>query len=217
MLQYDLNAQIRNEFGKGFARSLRRSGGTPAVLYGSKTEPISLVFDTKTLTNTLLAMQRRNAVFSLDIADGASAAKRHVIVKEIQTKPVDDSLLHVDFFEVSMAEPIVFDVPIKYAGNAKGVELGGEMHIFHAKVSLKGIILDIPDFIEIDVSELGIGDRLHFSDLVIPDKVEILSAGEEPCVAVQEQSKAMLLEGEEAGSEGGEESPAVAEGAEESV
>ncbi|NOX24815.1 MAG: 50S ribosomal protein L25 [Deltaproteobacteria bacterium] len=216
MLQYDLSAQIRNEFGKGSARSLRRSGGTPAVLYGPKTEPIPLVFTTKTLTNTLLAMQRRNAVFSLDIADGSSAAKRHVIVKEIQTKPVDDSLLHVDFFEVSMTEPIVFDVPIKYAGNAKGVELGGEMNIFHAKVSLKGIILDIPDFIEIDVSNLGIGDRLHFSDLVIPDKVEILSAGEETCVAVQEQSKAALLEEQEMEAEG-EEAPAAAEGAKEAV
>ncbi len=186
MLQYDLSAQVRNEFGKGSARNLRRAGGTPAVLYGPKTVPVSLKFDTKILTNTLLEMQRRNAVFGLEI-DGAT--KRHVMVKEIQTKPVDDTLLHIDFCEVDMDQPMVLDVAIKYSGNAKGVELGGEMNVFHAKVALKGLALDIPDFIEIDVSGLGIGDRLHCGDLAIPDSVEILNDKDETCVVVQEISK----------------------------
>ncbi len=203
MLQYDLSAQVRNEFGKGSARSLRRAGGTPAVLYGPKTEPVSLKFDTKILTNTLLAMQRRNAVFSLDI-EGEDTANRHVMVKEIQTKPVDDTLIHVDFFEVSMKEPLVLQVPIKFSGVAKGVELGGEMNIFNAKVALKGIVLDIPDFIEVDVSDLNIGERIHCSDLDIPSNIEILDDKDETIAAVQEMSKARDLgvseeeEGEEA-------------------
>jgi len=206
MLQYDLSAQVRNEFGKGSARSLRRAGGTPAILYGPKTEPVSLKFDTKILTNTLLDMQRRNAVFGLEI-DGAS--KRHVMVKEIQTKPVDDSLLHIDFCEVDMNQPMVLDVALKYSGKAKGVELGGEMNVFHAKVALKGLVLDIPDFIEIDVSDLGIGDRLHCGDLVVPDGVEILNDKDETCVVVQEMSKSRAEDEEEEEGEGAEE---VAEG-----
>jgi large subunit ribosomal protein L25 len=217
MLQYDLSAQVRKEFGKGSNRSLRREGGTPAVLYGPKVEPMTLKFDTKTLTNTLLAMQRRNAVFSIEIEGASTSGKRHVMVKEIQTKPVDDSLLHVDFCEVSMDTPVVLDVPIKFAGQAKGVEMGGEMNVFHTKVALKGLVLDIPDFIEIDVSDLNIGDRMHCGDLDIPAGIEILNAKDDTFLVVQEMSKSRDEDEEEEGE--GEEAvaadaPADAEGGE---
>jgi len=206
MLQYDLSAQLRNKFGKGASRSLRRGGFTPAVLYGAKTEPIALQFDTKTLTHTLLTMKRRNAVFNLDIEDGGGSAKRHVMLKEIQTKPVDDSLVHVDFHEIILEQPMIIDVPVKYTGKAKGVELGGDLHIALEKVALRGLVLDIPDFIEIEISGLSIGDHLTCGDLTIPQGIEILHDKNSTCVAVLEASKSRPTEEEE--SEGEEEAAA---------
>ena len=199
MLQYDLSAQLRSKFGKGASRSLRWAGSTPAVLYGAKTEPTALQLDTKALTRTLLAMQRRNAVFSLDIEDGGSSVKRHVMVKEIQTKPVDNSLVHVDFLEIILEQPMTIGVPVKYSGNAKGVELGGELHIMLNKVVLQGLVLDIPDFIEINISGLAIGDHLTCGDLAIPEGVKMLNDKAVNCVAVLDASKSR--EDEEEGEE----------------
>lgn len=180
MLQYDLSAQVRNKFGKGANRCLRSSGATPAVLYGGHIEPIHLQFNCKELTHTLLQMQRRNAIFNLDV-DGV---KRYVMVKEIQTKPVDDSLLHVDFHEIKLDSSIVLEVPIKFSGKAKGVDLGGELHIGLPSVTLQGQPLDIPDFIEVDISALNIGDQIICDSLTIPANIEIQNDKDAVCIAV---------------------------------
>ncbi len=193
MLQYDLNAQVRSDFGKGASRSLRRGGDTPAVLYGSKSESISLKFDTAFLTQTLFAMQRRNAVFNLSIDGGT----RHALLKEIQTKPVDNSLIHVDFCDVNIDVPVVLDVPIKYVGKAKGVELGGEMHAYSAKVTLQGLVLDIPDFIEHDVTDLSLGDNVNFGELAVPADMQLLNKKDDTCLAIVESSKAPEVDEDE--------------------
>ncbi len=197
MLQYDLSAQVRNKFGKGANRCLRSSGATPAVLYGSHIEPVHLQFNCKDLTHTLLQMQRRNAIFNLDV-DGV---KRHVMVKEIQTKPVDDSLLHVDFHEIKLDASIVLEVPVKFSGKAKGVDLGGELHIGLPSVTLQGQPLDIPDFIEVDISALNIGDQIICDSLTIPANIEIKNDKDAVCIAVVHITvKAEDFEDEEAES-----------------
>jgi len=210
MLQFDLSADVRNGYGKGAARSMRRDGLAPAVLYGPKTEAMALSLDAKSLTKTLVSLQKRNAVFNLEVNDGSASSKRYAIVKEIQAEPVSGDLLHADFLEVKLDEPMTFDVPVNYTGSAKGVDLGGEMHIALSTVKLKGLILDIPDSVELDVSELNIGDKLHCSDLTIPAGVDMLNDLEATCAAVATQSKAALEEeeaegeGEGEGSEGEE-------------
>nr|MBF0222016.1 50S ribosomal protein L25 [Desulfobulbaceae bacterium] len=206
MLQYDLNADVRNTYGKCAARSMRRDGMTPAILYGPKSDAISLKLNTKSLTKTLVALQRRNAVFNLEVNDGASSTKRYAIVKEVQAAPISGDLVHADFLEVKLDEPMIFDVPVKYIGVAKGVDLGGEMHIALTSVKLKGLILDIPDFLEIVVSDMSIGDRLHCSDLVIPSSLEMLNELDATCVAIVSESKAQA---------GAEEAEAVEEVSEE--
>ncbi len=198
MLQYDLSAQVRNKFGKGANRCLRSSGATPAVLYGSHVDPVHLQFDCKDLTHTLLQMQRRNAIFNLDIA----GVKRHVMVKEIQTKPVDDSLLHVDFHEIKLDTPTTFEVPLKFSGKAKGVDLGGELHIGLPNVTLQGLPLDIPDYIEINISALNIGDQITCSALTMPADIEIKNDKDAVCIAVIHATvKASDFEDEEAEDE----------------
>jgi large subunit ribosomal protein L25 len=203
MLQFELSADVRNTYGKCAARSMRREGLTPAVLYGPKTEAMALSLHAKSLTKTLVSLQKRNAVFNLKVNDGSTSSERYAIVKEIQAEPITGDLVHTDFLEVKLDEPMTFDVPVHYIGAAKGVDLGGEMHIALSSVKLKGLILDIPDSVELNVSDLGIGDKLHCSDLTIPAGVEMLNELEATCAAVVSHAKA-------AEGEGGEEGEAAA-------
>jgi len=184
MLQYDMNAQVRTAFGKSASKSLRREGISPAIMYGPKSESLAIQLETKALTKTMLELQRRNAVFSLDITGGDAAGKRHVMVKDIQTNPIDDSLVHTDFMEISLEEPITLNVPVKYTGNSLGVDLGGELHVSLNRVAVKGLVLDIPDVFEIDITPLVIGDSISCDAIKVPAGVELLNNSDDLCISV---------------------------------
>jgi large subunit ribosomal protein L25 len=182
MLQFDVSASVRQNFGKGAARVLRRSGKTPAVLYGPKTEPVSLVIDTKSMTKVLLTIQRRSAVLSLDIEGGAG--KRHVIVKDLQADPIKDTLIHADFYEISLDAPMVLEVPLQFKGKARGVEMGGDLVISRNSITLKGKVLDIPDSVEVDVTDLDPGASFTCGQLAIPANVSLIDSPEAVCASV---------------------------------
>jgi len=182
MLQVEMTAQTRNTFGKGAARVIRRAGKTPAVLYGPKTEPVSLELNTKDFTKGLLFINRRNAVVSLNVDDGS--ATRHVMVKEIQADPIHDTLVHADFVEISLEDEMTLDVPLKLTGKAKGVDLGGDLHAPLSAVRLAGKPLEIPDFIEVSVTKLGIGDSIKCSALEIPAGVKLVTDENKVCASV---------------------------------
>ena len=184
MLQVDVSAQIRKNFGKGAARTLRRSGKTPAIIYGSKNEPLALALDTHVFTKTLLHLQRRNAVVSLDIETDAGVEKRHVVIKEIQVDPIHDTLKHADFYEINLDSPRTFTVPVKYAGKARGVEMGGDLSVTVHEIKVKGNPLDIPDVIDVDVTPLGTNEHFVCQDLTLPANVTLLSPKDKVCVAV---------------------------------
>lgn len=211
MLQVDVTARVRSNFGKGAARSLRRAGQTPAVLYGPKIDPIALEIDTRSFTKTLLGLKRRNAVVALDVEGGD---KRHVLIKELQVDPVQDTLTHADFYVIHLDEPSVFSVPIQYEGKAVGVELGGELSIHIDSVDIKGKPLDIPDFIPLDISPLELGDKLICSDMSIPENVSLLDDADKVCVAIvtasaePEELEEEEVETAESESESQEEAPA---------
>ncbi len=184
MLQVDIVARVRKNFGKGASRTIRRAGQTPAVMYGPKTEPMALELDTKDFTKRLLFINRRNAVVNLGIDDGSSTATRHVVIKEIQADPLHDTLVHADFMEISLDAEMTLTVPLRYVGKAKGVDLGGDMSVQTSAVLLRGKPLDIPDFIEVDVAPLGLGENLCLKDLAIPAGVALQSAGDRVCVSI---------------------------------
>ena len=186
MLQLNMEANIRQAAGKGGARTLRRAGQTPAVLYGSKIQPLNLVLDTKELTRMILSMQRQNAVINLEVTEDGKKTTKQVMIKEIQTHPVSDVLLHADFWEVSLEAPMVFKVPLRVTGKAKGVDLGGDLHVNRHYITLKGKVFDIPDLIELDVTPLAIGERLTCKDLNIPQNVVICGNADDVCVSVVE-------------------------------
>lgn len=184
MLQVDVSAQVRKNTGKGAARSLRRAGKTPAVLYGSKNDPLSLTLDTHSFTKTLLHLQRRNAVVNLDVETDAGMVKRHVLIKEIQVDPIHDTLEHADFFEINLDAPRTFTIPVRYTGKARGVEMGGDISISVNEIKVKGNPLDIPDMIEVDVTPLGTNEHFTCQDLSLPANVTLLDDKKKVCVAV---------------------------------
>ena len=181
MIQIDVTAQLRDKFGKGAARTIRRDGRTPAILYGPKTDPMALTLDTHSFTKSLLDLQRRNAVISLDIeGDG----QKSVMVKDIQVDPVSNALKHADFYELNLDTEYNYSVPVVYTGKAKGVDVGGEMVVSINAVDLKGKPLNIPDNIEVDVTDLGIDDKITLGDLSVPEGVTLQGKAEASCVSV---------------------------------
>lgn len=184
MLQVDIAADKRDDRGKGAARSLRRAGRTPAVLYGPKIDPQALSLDTHSFTKALFAVHRRNAVLNLEVNDGGGKSLHHVITREIQTDPIADNVLHADFYVISLEEPLEFQVPLRYKGKAKGVDMGGDLIVSMEKVPLKGKALDIPDAVEVDLAPMGPNSKLTCAELSLPAGVELAVAGDEVCVAV---------------------------------
>jgi len=185
MLQQDMAASLRQEFGKGATRQLRRSGYVPAILYGGKMEPISLALEAKTLTRDLLKFHGHNVVLSLDIEGDKSKNKHYVLIKDIQTDPVTDSVLHVDFLEIELDKEIIMEVPILYTGTAKGVDMGGILNIMAHTVKVKGLPLDILDEITVDVTELEVTSAgITCGDLTIPSNVTLEEELDRVCVSV---------------------------------
>jgi large subunit ribosomal protein L25 len=219
MIQQDMTATVRQEFGKGATHRLRQSGYAPAILYGKKAEPIALAMETKTLTRDLLRLHGHNVVVSLDIEGDKGKKKHHVLIKDIQTDPITDSVLHVDFFEIDLDKEIVLDVPVVYTGTAKGVDLGGILNIMAHTIRIKGMPLAIPDEITVDVTPLELTSAgITCGDLTIPENVTLEDQPDKVCVSVvapkaaeeevEEEEAVEVEEGAEPSAE--EEQPAAA-------
>ncbi len=187
MIQVEISASKRNEFGKGPMRRLRQSGKTPLVLYGTGVDTLSLTVETKIMVKELLAIQRRNAVLTVNVEDGENY---NVLIREIQVDPVDDTLLHLDFQTIDLDQAGEFTVPVSFKGTSRGVELGGFLHIVSGSVQLKGKPLDIPDAVEVEVTEMITGDSIPCEAIQLPESVTMITPGDKICVEVTVMSAA---------------------------
>ena len=172
MLQVEISASVRNTSGKGPMRQLRMQGMTPAVVYGGGAEAQNLQLDTKTLMAQLLEFYRKNTVVTLNV-DGSAA--KTVMVGEVQTDPVRDTLIHVDFCEIDLKKDRAYEVPITLKGKAKGVDLGGQMIVACDHVVLKGKPLDIPDECVVNIGPMAIGDQFTCATLSVPENVKMVT------------------------------------------
>ncbi len=181
MLQVEMSASVRKGTGKGAMRRLRLEGKTPAVVYGRGSEALALELETASFFQKLLEVYRKNCVVTLKVDDGST---RHVLIKEVQTDPIRDTLIHADFLEIDLSSARRFTVPLVFSGKAKGVDLGGELEVAKNEIELEGSPLDIPDDINVDVTPLKIGDKITVGSLSIPQGVKLISKAEAVCVAV---------------------------------
>jgi large subunit ribosomal protein L25 len=209
MLQLEMAATIRQNFGKEAMRSLRQQGQTPAILYGPKTDPLALSLETKDFSKALLFLHGQNAVFALEVVGGDAKTKRHVLLKEVQTDPVRDTVIHADFYEISLEEQLTLPVPIKFSGKPKGVDMGGVLNIALHNVHVQGRPLDIPDEIEVDITDLELhGPPITCGDLALPINVVLMDDPSRVCASVihptreevEEEMGEVEGEGEEAGA-----------------
>ena len=181
MLQVEMSASLRSTSGKGAMRRLRMEGMTPAVVYGGGGEALSLQLESKTLYAKLLKFYRRNTIVTLKV-DGES--EKSVVISEVQTHPVSDALIHVDFCEIDLAKDRAFNVPVVFEGIAKGVDLGGVLIVNHGTVVIEGNPMNIPDECVLDVTDLDIGDNLKCDAISIPEDVKLVTDLSETIVAV---------------------------------
>jgi large subunit ribosomal protein L25 len=165
MAENVVSAQRREEKGKGPARRLRTKGLIPAVVYGRRTEPTHLAVDPALLLKAIETPHRFNTLLTLQM-DGA---QKHVLFKDYTVDPVTRRLLHADFLEVKLDEPVKVDVPVVTVGRAQGVADGGILSIATHEIVLEALPGKIPATIEVDVSGLKIGSSIHVSELTIPE------------------------------------------------
>ena len=162
-----LDAVKRQTKGKNEARRLRASGKIPATLYGAQkagdtTGPESVAVDPKPLMRILHSASGLNTLISLKL-QGADA---RVLVKNVQLDPITHFPLHADFYRVNMDRKIQVTVPVVLRGESRGVKQdGGVLDFVHREIEVEVLPANIPDSIEVDVSDLGIGDSVHVRDV----------------------------------------------------
>ena len=200
-----LPAEKRSGLGKGAARKLRAAGRIPAVCYGLGKEPVSVTVEPRALLKLLRGPLGRNSICQLAVA--GEDAPRMVCLKDIQVHPVKRKLVHVDFLEVQEDSRLVIDVPVKLQGTSVGVKAGGELHWVLKEMKVACAPLNVPRFIHVDISALGIGDVLYAEALALPDGVEAMTKSRVPVLTVKSGRGAEAEEGEE-GEEGEEKAEA---------
>lgn len=166
-----LNAQSRNDTGKGVARRLRQAGRVPAVCYGGELEPRAMSLDPVDVIELFDNPKGKNIVFDLNVDDG-SETLANLMVKSYQIDPVRRDLLHVDIFAIDMDRPIVALVPVKAVGRAAGVRQGGILSVLRPDVHIKAKPGDIPAVIEVDVTDLLPGQTIQAEDITLPEGVD---------------------------------------------
>ncbi|MDY6853419.1 MAG: 50S ribosomal protein L25 [Thermodesulfobacteriota bacterium] len=211
MKQIVLDARSRNDYGKSANRKLRNAGLIPAVLYGRKKEPVGLSLYSSQLKKILDEGAREGTLVELTITTDKGSQKRKVILKELKVHPVNSSYLHVDLYEVDVSEKIVVPVSIKIVGKAKGEEDGGVLTQVKREIEVKCLPSNIPEYIEVDVSDLEIGKSIHVENIILQEDIELIESLDTTLVNVSSpavtKEELSVEEDEEGVAEGTDEKP----------
>ena len=214
---YVLEAEARNDLGKGASRRLRRTGKVPAVIYGAGKEPSSLSVD----HNDLLHKLSNEAFFSHILTVKLDGKEENAIIKDLQRHPSKPTVLHMDLQRVNMSEKIRVHVPLHFINEEKspGVREGGLVTHNTTETEVSCMPKDLPEFLEVDLSNLDLDGIIHLTDITLPAGVEIveLTHGEghdQPVASIHMPRAAKESSDEEASAEGGEAAASGEEGGE---
>ncbi len=206
----ELKTKTRSSKGNGPARSLRREGMIPGILYGAKTDPVMLSVNTRDLESIVKQGNIGQLLLNLSI-EGANLPSKPAMIKELQRHPLTRNFIHVDLYEVMMDQKIRVSIPVATTGKSKGVELGGILQIIRREVDVLCYPNQIPETLEIDITDLDIGEAVHVEDIPLPEGIDIPADVNFTVVTVLSQ-KAEAAAGEEV--EEGAEAEIGAEGTE---
>ena len=181
MASASLSAEARTETGKGVARKLRAAGRVPAVVYGHAREAQALSLQTRELEKLLSSISTGSTVVELSL--GGATTK--TLIREVQRHPFKKQILHVDFQELVAGEKVTVEIPLVFVGVPEGVRLSGALleQILH---SIEVLVdpANIPNHIDVDVTNLAMGHSLHVNELSLPAGLEVLTEQDATVCAV---------------------------------
>jgi large subunit ribosomal protein L25 len=185
--QAKLTAQRRTQVGRNAIKKIKAAGMVPGVIYGSAQEPVNLQINGRELLNVLSHASGENILVELEILDGGEKQNALAMIQEIQHHPLQREILHVDFHAVSANEAVSAEVPLETVGEAVGVKVhGGLLEHILRYLEVECLPGDLPQVIEVDVSNLDVGQSLHVRELILPPGVEAITDPEQTVVAVVE-------------------------------
>jgi large subunit ribosomal protein L25 len=208
MNEFELVAEARAELGSRASRRLRRLGKTPAILYGAGKDPVPLLLDEKDIKKQLENETFYSHVLTLRLG----ATEEQAVLKTLQRHPRSSAVLHMDFQRVRASETITMHVPLHFINEERcpGKRAGGIISHLLIEAEVSCLPKDLPEFIEVDMGSVELGQSVHLSDLTLPAGVEFLAftAGREqdPAVVTVQPPRGLTAEveeGAEPGTEGG--------------
>lgn len=181
MERVKIEASLREKTGKGVAKKLRREKIIPAVLYGKETNAA--------ISIPLASMKALRAInFSsstiIDMLLGSDKNNINVLIKDVQYHPLTEDIIHIDFLKVSLEEKLKVKVGIVLKGEAKGIKDGGIVEQILWELDIEGLPLEIPEKIEVDITNLGIGDSIHAGNISLTGNLKVITAAQETVVTV---------------------------------
>jgi large subunit ribosomal protein L25 len=185
--QAKLTAQKRTLIGRNAIKKIKANGMVPGVIYGSNQETVNLQINGRELLNLLSRASGENILVELEIQDGSEKQNALAMIQEVQHNPLRREIVHVDFHAVSAHETISAEVPIEAVGEAIGAKMHGGLleHIFRY-LEVECLPRDLPQVIQVDVTNLDIGQSIHVRELNLPSGVEAITDAEQTVVAVVE-------------------------------
>jgi large subunit ribosomal protein L25 len=185
MNQFELTAELRNDVGKGASRRLRRSGKVPGVVYGGGNDAVAVTFN----HDELLHQLDQEAFYSHILTLKLDKNKEKVVLKDLQRHPFKLQLLHIDLQRISEKEKLTMRVPIHFINEEKCIgvkQSGGVISHVITELEISCLPKDLPEYIEVDLENVDVGDTIHLGDLVFPEGVEsyTLQHGGDPSASV---------------------------------
>ncbi len=198
MSDFTLNASVRNDLGKGASRRLRRANlQVPAIVYGGEKAPQPISVEKSAFYKAAESESFFSSVINL-VIDGKS---EQVVVRDMQRHPFKPLITHADFLRVDATHEITINVPLHVVGEEKSKAIkdnGGELHVLANEVQISCLPKDLPDFLEVDITDVELGTTLHLTDLTLPAGVSLveLTHGEDHNQAILSITKAKVRGGD---------------------
>jgi large subunit ribosomal protein L25 len=205
MKSITINGSQRESVGKKSTKALRNAGQVPCVLYGGD-KPVHFSAPELAFSKLVYTPNAHTVVINLDNGEVLNA-----VLQDIQFHPVTDRILHVDFYQLFEDKEIALNIPVNLVGNSKGVKNGGVLRRNNRKLRIKALPANLPDFIEIDITPLKIGDKVAVGDLPTGDYTFLQT---DTTVVCRVSTSRVAVEDEEEEEEEGAEAAEAAEGAE---